>query len=83
MIDIPLERLPPELLAAIIDEYVCREGTDYGACEVSLETKTQQIKKQISLGDVVITFDQETETCNLLTKEAFQKLQYEKHNSKK
>lgn len=78
MIDIPLERLPPELLAAIIEEYICREGTDYGANEVSLETKMQQIKKQISRGDIVITFDQETETCNLLTKEVFQKNSHKK-----
>ena len=78
MIDIPLDRLPPELLTAIIEEYICREGTDYGANEVSLETKMQQIKKQISRGDIVITFDQATETCNLLTKESFQKIQHKK-----
>ncbi|MDX2465318.1 MAG: YheU family protein [Porticoccus sp.] len=78
MIDIPLGRLPPELLAAIIEEYICREGTDYGANEVSLETKIQQLKKQISRGDIVITFDQETETCNLLTKEMFQNISHKK-----
>jgi len=72
MIEIPQDRLSPELLAGIIEEFIQREGTDYGVNEVALENKTQQVKKQIERGDVVITFDQETESCNLLTRADFQ-----------
>jgi len=78
MIEIPLDRLSSDLLNAIIEEFINREGTDYGVSEVSLETKIQQVRKQISRGDIVITFDHTTETCNLLTKHQFQKVQQEK-----
>jgi uncharacterized protein YheU (UPF0270 family) len=75
MIEIPLDRLSPELLSGIIEEFIQREGTDYGVNEVSLDDKIQQVKKQIQQGDVVITFDQQTETCNLLTRVNFQRYQ--------
>jgi len=75
MIEIPLDRLSQKLLAGIIEEFIQREGTDYGANEVALDDKIQQVKKQIQRGDVVITFDQQTETCNLLTRVNFQRYQ--------
>ena len=75
MIEIPLDRLSPELLSGIIEEFIQREGTDYGVNEVPLDDKIQQVKKQIQQGDVVITFDQQTETCNLLTRVNFQRYQ--------
>lgn len=75
MIEIPLDRLSPELLSGIVEEFIQREGTDYGVNEVSLDDKIQQVKRQIERGDVVITFDQQTETCNLLTRVNFQRYQ--------
>jgi uncharacterized protein YheU (UPF0270 family) len=75
MIDIPLASLSDELLTAIIEDFVAREGTDYGPSEVDFEAKIQQVKRQIERGDVVITFDQETESCTLLTKYQFQRFQ--------
>ena len=75
MIDIPLASLSDELLTAIIEGFVAREGTDYGSSEVDFEAKIQQVKRQIERGDVVITFDPETESCTLLTKYQFQRFQ--------
>ena len=46
MIEIPLDRLSSDLLNAIIEEFINREGTDYGVSEVSLETKIQQVKSK-------------------------------------
>lgn len=74
MIEIPVDRLAPELLDAIIEEFVLREGTDYGFQEVALEAKLAQVRRQIGRGQVVIVFDPELESCNLLTKEQFRKL---------
>ena len=39
MIEIPPERLPEGTLVAVIEEYILREGTDYGNQEVSLDNK--------------------------------------------
>jgi hypothetical protein len=50
----------------MIEEFITREGTDYGEREFSLSEKAEQVKAQIRRGDVVIVFDAETQTCNLL-----------------
>ena len=75
MIEIPLARVSDDILNAIIEDFIAREGTDYGSNEVGFETKIEQVKRQIERGDVVITFDPETESCNLLTKHQFQRFQ--------
>lgn len=75
MIEIPKDRLPPDVLLAIIGEFIHREGTDYGVSEVALEDKVGQVKKQIDRGDVLITFDQATESCNLVSRIDFQRYQ--------
>ncbi len=67
-LEIPLERLAPELLQAIIEEYVTREGTDYGHQEYSLEEKVGQVKKQLECGDAVIAYDALSESCTLIVK---------------
>lgn len=65
-IEIPLDRLDEETLRRIVEEFVLREGTDYGAQEIQLETKIQQVMKQLEKGDVRIFFDPESESVTLL-----------------
>ena len=65
---IPHGSLSTEALQGLIEEFIMREGTDYGWEEVSLSTKVAQVKKQIEKGDVVIVFDASTETVSLLTR---------------
>ena len=71
MIDIPFKRLDSEVLNAIIEEFVLREGTDYGARQVGLQDKIAQVRTQLESGDVIITFDPRTESCTLLTRQQF------------
>ncbi len=71
MIEIPPQRLSAEALAALIEDFVLREGTDYGERETPFDTKTDQVRRQIDTGKVVIVFDPDSETCNLMTREAF------------
>ncbi len=63
---IPPDRLPAETLAAIIEEFVTREGTDYGHADVSLEEKCRAVRGQITRGEVQIRFDPKTESINLV-----------------
>jgi len=76
--EIPIEIEPNQLsesaLSGIIENFILREGTDYGIVEVTYEKKAQQIRKQIQNGDIKIIFDQESETVTLLTKQALAKL---------
>lgn len=68
-IEIPLESLKPDLLSALMEEFVLREGTDYGHGEWSLDRKKEQVYKQLKSGRAKIFFDPELETCNIVTKE--------------
>ena len=58
--DIPYTEISEEALKAIIQEYITREGTEYGAEEYSLERKIEQIKQQLLKGEIKINFDGET-----------------------
>ena len=62
---IPHRRLSPDALRGIIEAFVTREGTDYGAQEVPLATKVLQVRQQLDAGTAVIVYDQETESCTL------------------
>ena len=64
--DIPYTEISEEALKAIIQEYITREGTEYGIKEYSFEQKIVQIKQQLLKGDIKINFDDETQTCNLV-----------------
>jgi len=59
-IDIPMDKLSSDALEGLIEEFILREGTDYGANEVSLATKKQQIYKQLEKNEIKIIFDWET-----------------------
>jgi uncharacterized protein YheU (UPF0270 family) len=63
---IPYDQLSPEALNGVIEEFVTRNGTDYGAIEISLETKLSQVLNQLKSGKAIIVFDQKSETCNIL-----------------
>ena len=65
-VKIPYDQLSPKALQGVIEEFVTRDGTDYGEVEVPLETKISQVLEQIKSGKAVIVFDQKTETCTIL-----------------
>ena len=64
--DIPPESLPPDTLRAVIEEFVTREGTDYGHALYSLEEKVARVEAQLARGEVRIQFDPAAETVTLL-----------------
>lgn len=64
--EIPFDALAPEILDAIIKDFVLQEGTDYGTANYSLEEKIQQVKAQIRNGKATVVFDPETETCHIV-----------------
>lgn len=65
-VKIPYDQLSPEALHGVIEEFVTRDGTDYGEVEIPVETKIAQVLTQIRSGKAVIIFDQETESCTVL-----------------
>ena len=62
---IPINRLSHEALQGVIEEFVSRQGTDYGEIEVSPETKFRQVRHRLETGLAVLIFDDQTETTNM------------------
>ena len=66
---VPFEKLSPEALDGLLEEFVLREGTDYGNKTYTIEEKKEQVYKQIKAKYVVVVYDQISEACTLLKKE--------------
>ncbi len=62
---IPHQMLSPDALRGVIEAFVTREGTDYGAQEVPLTTKVFQVRQQLDAGTVVLVYDEATESCTI------------------
>jgi uncharacterized protein YheU (UPF0270 family) len=66
-IKIHIDRINPETLQGVVEEFITRNGTDYGETEIPLETKIGQVKNQLKSGMAVLIYDTETQTCNILS----------------
>jgi uncharacterized protein len=62
---IPVNKLSPEALKGIIEEFISRDGTDYGEIESSLETNFRQVKYKLEKGSAVLIFDDENASVNI------------------
>ncbi len=63
---VPYADLAPQLLRAVVESYVLREGTDYGEREYSLEEKVSHVIARLKRGEAQIVFDAETETVSII-----------------
>lgn len=68
MIIIPHDRLSSEALHGLIEEFVTREGTDTGFIDGSLENSINMVLSQLNSGDVVIAYDEASQSANILPK---------------
>ncbi|MBU0959991.1 MAG: YheU family protein [Proteobacteria bacterium] len=68
-VKIPYDQLSNEALQGVIEEFVTRDGTDYGEVQTPLGTKITQVLKQLKSKDAFIVFDQHSETCTILLKD--------------
>jgi uncharacterized protein len=69
MIEIPLARMDDEVLQAVIEEFITREGTDYGQLEISLAQKVAQVRRLLQQGLAAVVFDETTETTSIIAVE--------------
>lgn len=66
---IPYQQLSKEALDGVLEEYINREGTDYGLQEYSLEDKKEQLLAQIKSGRAQIVFDHGSQSVSILSKD--------------
>jgi uncharacterized protein YheU (UPF0270 family) len=62
---VPHAELDADLLRAVIESFVLREGTDYGEREFSLDQKVARVVRQLERGEVQIVFDPDSESVDI------------------
>ena len=68
-VEVPHTALEKELLRAVIESFVLREGTDYGERELSLDDKVRRVERLLERGDARIVFDPRTESVDVVTRD--------------
>ena len=74
---IPISSIEPDTLYRIAEEFVTREGTDYGDSEMELSVKVKELLTSLKKGNVVVVFDQTLESVNLMLKQDYDQLNSE------
>ncbi|MEZ5508639.1 MAG: YheU family protein [Gammaproteobacteria bacterium] len=69
LIEVPWYSLASDTLTALVEEFVTRDGTDYGEQEVGLERKVLQVINGIKRKEYVIVFDAEQESVQIVTRQ--------------
>ena len=62
-IEIPLERIGPDMLRSMLAEFVTREWADE---ESTLENRIEQVLRQLREGKARVVYDFRTETWNII-----------------
>ncbi|MGJ3256756.1 MAG: YheU family protein [Alcanivorax sp.] len=66
---VPWKDLPPDTLTNLIEEFVTRDGTDYGDQEIPTATKVEQVRNQLKKQEAFVVFDEVTESVSVMGKE--------------
>jgi len=65
-IEIPLERISPETLQRMIEEFVTREWADLGDDGFSLEEKVAQVMRQLQNHSAMVLYDLANQSWNIV-----------------
>ena len=65
-VELSPDDLSPQALRGVIEEFVTRDGTDYGDVERSLAEKIAQVREQLASGQARIVFDPESASVTLV-----------------
>ena len=65
-VELDPDQLSPAALRGLVEEYVSREGTDYGHADWTLEEKVTQVFRQLERGEARIVFDIELESASIV-----------------
>jgi uncharacterized protein YheU (UPF0270 family) len=65
-VEVPHAQLSPAVLRRLLEEFVTRDGTDYGPVERTLEEKVARLVRQLEAGEAAIVVDLESEAVNII-----------------
>jgi uncharacterized protein YheU (UPF0270 family) len=70
---VPHSELSADALRGVIEAFVLREGTEYGARDVDLETKVNEVLRQLDRKEATIVFDPVTESIDIVVRRALRR----------
>jgi uncharacterized protein YheU (UPF0270 family) len=65
-VEVPYERLEPETLRNLIQEFVARDGNDWDDAGGILEDKVAQVMRQLRNRKAKVVFDLKSQTANIV-----------------
>jgi uncharacterized protein YheU (UPF0270 family) len=65
-IEIPLDRINPDTLQRMIEEFVTREWADLGDDGFTLEMKVAQVRRQLQERTAMVLYDLANESWNIV-----------------
>jgi hypothetical protein len=63
---VPYTELAADVLHAVAESFVLREGTDYGEREHTLDEKVSRVIAQLKRGEAHIVFDPESQSVSIV-----------------
>jgi len=67
-VDVPYQDVNPETLRNMIEEFVSRDGSDWGDAGGTMEAKIDQVLRQFKAGKIKVVFDLASQTANIVPK---------------
>ena len=68
--EVPHGCVPADVVRRVAEEFVTRDGTDYGAAEKTLDEKVADVRRQLDCGQAAIVYDAASDTINIVPKGA-------------
>ena len=66
-IEIPVAKLAPEVLEALLEEFASRDGTDYGEVETAISQRVEQLRGHLHSREMLLIYESETEHWDLVS----------------
>ena len=63
---VPQTHLTPAALRGLAEEFVTRDGTDYGDVEKTVDQKVAAVMRQLERGEAAIVYDSEIQSTSIV-----------------
>ena len=67
-VEVPYLDINPETLRNMIEEFVSRDGADWGETGGSMEDKIKKVLRQFESGKIKVVFDLTSQSANIVSK---------------
>ncbi len=68
-IKVPYDKLSPEALQGIIEQFISRDGPDSGHADIAFQRKAEQVMQNLKTGKAIILYDESNQSCNIFSKD--------------